>query len=92
MNLDVMREKGITCNDCFLAIQNCNDRSICCEDETGLCDSFEPNDIDMFLQDKTIIKAEVDGFGIKLYLDDGNVFDYDSSDGGYSGWEVYKNE
>ena len=34
-------EKGYTCNDCFLSMQNCNDKSICCEDETGLCDYFE---------------------------------------------------
>ena len=34
-------EKGYTCNDCFLSMQNCHDRSIACEDETGLCDWFE---------------------------------------------------
>ena len=34
-------EKDYTCNDCFLSMQNCNDRSIACEDETGLCDWFE---------------------------------------------------
>ena len=34
-------EKGYTCSDCFLSMQNCNDMSICCEDETGLCDYFE---------------------------------------------------
>lgn len=34
-------QKGYTCNDCFLAMQNCHDMSICCEDETGLCDWFE---------------------------------------------------
>lgn len=34
-------EKGYTCNDCFLSMQNCRDKSICCEDETGLCDYFE---------------------------------------------------
>ena len=34
-------EKGYTCNDCYLAMQNCHDKSICCEDETGLCDWFE---------------------------------------------------
>jgi hypothetical protein len=33
--------KGYTCNDCFLSMQNCHDKSICCEDETGLCDYFE---------------------------------------------------
>lgn len=33
--------KGYTCNDCFLSMQNCHDMSICCEDETGLCDWFE---------------------------------------------------
>lgn len=30
-----------TCNDCYLSMQNCHDMSICCEDETGLCDWFE---------------------------------------------------
>lgn len=34
-------QKGYTCNDCYLSMQNCHDRSICCEDETGLCDYFE---------------------------------------------------
>ena len=34
-------EKGYTCNDCYLAMSNCHDKSICCEDETGLCDWFE---------------------------------------------------
>lgn len=33
--------KGYTCNDCYLSMQNCHDMSICCEDETGLCDYFE---------------------------------------------------
>ena len=34
-------KKGYTCNDCYLSMQNCHDKSICCEDETGLCDWFE---------------------------------------------------
>ena len=34
-------EKGYSCNDCYLSMQNCHDRSICCEDECGLCDLFE---------------------------------------------------
>ena len=34
-------EKGYTCNDCYLSMQNCHDMSIACEDETGLCDWFE---------------------------------------------------
>ena len=34
-------QKGYTCNDCYLSMQNCHDISICCEDETGLCDFFE---------------------------------------------------
>jgi hypothetical protein len=33
--------KRYTCNDCYLSMQNCHDISICCEDETGLCDWFE---------------------------------------------------
>lgn len=35
-------ERGLDCNDCYLSMQNCKDKSICCEDETGLCDWFEP--------------------------------------------------
>lgn len=42
MNLDELREQGIDCNDCYLSMQNCHDMSICCEDETALCDYFEP--------------------------------------------------
>lgn len=34
-------QKGYTCNDCYLSMQNCHDKSIYCEDETGLCDFFE---------------------------------------------------
>ena len=41
MNLDEMHEAGISCNDCWLAMCNCKDLSIACEDETGLCDWFE---------------------------------------------------
>ena len=37
-------ENGYSCNDCFLSMQNCHDMSICCEDETGLCDWFEEMD------------------------------------------------
>jgi len=37
---------------------------------------------------RTIVKADVDGFGIRLVLDDGSRFEYDASDGGYSSWEI----
>ena len=37
---------------------------------------------------RTIAKAEVDGYGITLELDDGKTFLYGASDGGYSTWEV----
>lgn len=33
---------------------------------------------------RTIVKADVDGCGIELTLDDGSVFFYNASDGGYS--------
>ena len=42
------------------------------------------------LTGRTIAKAEVDGYGIVLELDDGITFLYDASDGGYSAWEVYE--
>ena len=40
MNLDDLK-KLFDCNDCYYSMQNCNNRSICCEDETALCDNFE---------------------------------------------------
>ena len=36
---------------------------------------------------KTILSAEVDGFGIALVCDDGSVFNYSASDGGYSTYD-----
>lgn len=36
---------------------------------------------------KTILAAEVDGFGIALVFDDGSVFNYSASDGGYSTYD-----
>lgn len=40
--MDAERKEEFDCNDCYYSMQNCNDRSICCEDETALCDNFEP--------------------------------------------------
>ena len=48
------------------------------------------NDAEKFLLGKEIVKAEVDGNGIKLTFDNDYVFDYDASDGGGSCWEIYK--
>lgn len=47
-------------------------------------------DTSKLLVGKTIRKAEVTGYGVKLVMSDGTVLDYDSSDGGYSAWIVYK--
>lgn len=41
---------------------------------------------------RTILKAEVDGFGVRLVLDNGTTFDYDASDGGCSLWEITKED
>ena len=32
----------VTCNDCYLAMHNCNNKSIACEDEDQKCGYFEP--------------------------------------------------
>ena len=37
---------------------------------------------------KTIVWAEIDGFGVRLEFSDGSSLDYSSSDGGYSCWEI----
>lgn len=52
-------EKGYTCNDCFLSMQNCQDMSICCEDETGLCDYFEEMREDSEAMDDLISRRAV---------------------------------
>ncbi len=44
-------------------------------------------DIENRLVGRTIVKAEVDGYGIELELDDGSIFSYSASDGGYSTYD-----
>ena len=39
---------------------------------------------------KTIAKIEVDEFDVDIIFTDGTVFKYESSDGGYSCWNIYK--
>ena len=41
---------------------------------------------------KTIKKADIDGGGIELTFDDGEVFVYEATDGGYSSWEFLKSD
>lgn len=43
--------------------------------------------VNMRLEGNTIVKAEVNGFGVRLELSDGSVFDFDASDGGHSLYE-----
>ena len=37
---------------------------------------------------KTIVFAEIGGYGVKLKFSDGSILDYSSSSGGYSCWEI----
>lgn len=39
-----------------------------------------------------IIKTEINGYGIKLVLDNGYMLDYDASDGGCSYWSIEKED
>ena len=41
---------------------------------------------------KTIARIEVDGFDVDIVFTDGTVFKYESSDGGYSCWDIYKKD
>lgn len=50
------------------------------------------NEAEEALVARTILKAEVDGFAVRLVLDNGTTFEYDASDGGYSLWEIVKEE
>ena len=40
---------------------------------------------------KTVMSADVNGFGVRIKFTDGTVFDYSASDGGYSCWSVERN-
>ena len=41
---------------------------------------------------KTIESVEVDGYGIEMRFTDGTVFVYGASDGGYSNWDITKDD
>lgn len=41
---------------------------------------------------KTIAYAQVNGFGVMLVFEDGTTFDYTASDGGYSSYELIREE
>lgn len=41
---------------------------------------------------KTIARIDVDRFDVDIVFTDGTVFEYESSDGGYSCWDIYKND
>lgn len=40
---------------------------------------------------KTIARIDVDRFDVNIVFTDGTVFEYESSDGGYSCWNIHKN-
>ena len=44
------------------------------------------------LAGRTIVKADVSGYGITLVFDNGVQFEYHASDGGYSCWEFHSVE
>lgn len=46
-------------------------------------------DTNQKLVGRTIVKADVTGYGIILVFDNGVRFEYDASDGGYSCWGFY---
>lgn len=50
------------------------------------------SEVENALVARKILKAEVDGFGVRLVLDNGTIFDYDASDGGCSLWEIVKED
>ena len=41
---------------------------------------------------KTVESIEVDGYGIEMRFTDGTVFEYGASDGGYSCWDITKDD
>lgn len=44
--------------------------------------------INEYLEGKTILKATVTGYNVILNFSDGDTFNYDATDGGWSSWEL----
>ena len=44
--------------------------------------------INKYLEGKTILKATVTGYNVILTFSDGDTFNYDATDGGWSSWEL----
>lgn len=38
---------------------------------------------------KIVEKIDIDGYGVDMIFTDGTILSYNSSDGGYSSWDVY---
>jgi len=47
------------------------------------------NNAEKAITGKVIEKAEIDGYGIRLTMSDGTVFDYDATDAGMSMWGIW---
>ena len=41
---------------------------------------------------KTIKSVEIYGYGIEMRFTDGTIFEYCASDGGYSNWDIAKDD
>ena len=53
--------------------------------------SESERDTNVALLGKTVMSADVNGFGMRIKFTDGTVFDYSASDDGYSCWSVERN-
>lgn len=50
------------------------------------------SEIEKALVGKTIVEADINGYGIYIWFSDGFKFDYNASDGGYSSYELTDEE
>lgn len=53
--------------------------------------SKSERDTNVALLGKTVMSADVNGFGMRIKFTDGTVFDYSASGDGYSCWSVERN-
>jgi len=47
------------------------------------------NNAEKAITGKVVEKAEINGYGIRLTMNDGTVFDYDATDAGMSMWDIW---
>ena len=83
------------CNECRWfgdkqVCGRCRSRNLFAKADTPQEEGSEQmNNAEKAITGKVVEKAEINGYGIRLTMNDGTVFDYDATDAGMSMWDIW---